>query len=128
MSTSAASVLIVDDEPDICANLSDILTDCGYRVDVAHDGGKALQLVEGKFYDLALLDLRMPVMDGLELYHRIRQLSAGTAAILITAHAQSDAARSVMAAGAWAVLPKPIDVVGLLGAVKELCDARPHNG
>lgn len=58
----------MDDDPDTCASLSDILTDLGYRVDVAYDGPSALQLVERNRYGLAVLDYRMPGMDGLELY------------------------------------------------------------
>jgi len=60
-------VLVVDDEPDTCNNLSDILTDLGYRVDCAYDGPAALELVHKGPYDVVLLDLRMPGMDGLTL-------------------------------------------------------------
>ena len=49
-------LLIVDDEPDTCDNLSDIFTDLGYAVDVAHQGQSALELVNEKHYDVALLD------------------------------------------------------------------------
>src|SRR5688500_11666237 len=93
MSMNAPRILIVDDEPDTCANLSDILTDLGYQVDTAHDGFAALELVERNPYDIALLDLRMPGMDGLELYRRIRLASAETVAIVVTAYASSDTAK-----------------------------------
>jgi DNA-binding LytR/AlgR family response regulator len=59
-------ILCVDDDPDTCASMSDILTDLGYLVSVAYDGHAALQLVQQQ-YGLALLDYRMPGMDGLEL-------------------------------------------------------------
>ena len=65
-------ILCVDDDPDTCASMSDILTDLGYLVSVAYDGHAALQLVQQQPYGLALLDYRMPGMDGLELYRRIR--------------------------------------------------------
>ena len=60
MNRNAASILVVDDEVDTCSNLSDILTDLGYHVDVAHDGPSALELARKNPYDIALLDLRMP--------------------------------------------------------------------
>ena len=87
-------VLVVDDEPDTCANLSDILTEQGYQVDVAHDGLSALKLVKKNVYDVALLDLKMPGIDGLELYRRIRTISADTVAIVVTAYASSTTATS----------------------------------
>jgi DNA-binding NtrC family response regulator len=111
--------LIVDDEPDTCANLSDILTDLRYQVDTAYDGLSALELVKKHVYDVALLDLRMPGMDGLELYRRIRKISAGTVAIIVTAYASGDAAKSARAAGAWQIVPKPVNIGSLLGLVAQ---------
>ena len=96
-------VLVVDDELDTCSNLSDILTDLGYRVDIAHDGAAALELVRQRPYDVALLDLKMPGMDGLTLYREIKKLRAGTVAILVTAYASGATAEEALAAGAWQV-------------------------
>src|SRR4051794_30554462 len=84
-----ASILIVDDDLDTCSNLSDILTDLGYRVATAHDGPAALELVRHQHYDVALLDLKMPGMDGLTLYRAMRRLRADTVAIIVTAYAGS---------------------------------------
>lgn len=123
MATNAPRVLIVDDEPDTCENLSDILTDVGYDVDTAHDGFAALKLVEQKSYDIALLDLRMPGMDGLELYRRIRGISAGTVAIVVTAYASSDTAQSVLSAGAWKIMSKPVNIGSLLEIIAAALDA-----
>jgi len=123
MADSIHRILIVDDEQDTCANLSDILTDLGYQVDTANDGFAALELVKNNDYDIALLDLRMPGMDGVELYRRIREVSAGTVAIVVTAYASSDTAKSARAAGAWQILSKPINIGSLLGLVSEALDA-----
>lgn len=112
-------ILIVDDEADTCENLSDIFSDFGYQVDTAQDGQSALELIDQRpFYDVALLDLRMPGMDGLELYRRIKQKSAGTVAVVVTAYATSDTARSAIAAGATRVLSKPVDISALLALVQ----------
>ena len=54
MSAGATTILVVDDDLDICRNLSDILTDLGYQVDFAHDGPAALELVRRQAYDVAL--------------------------------------------------------------------------
>ena len=88
MSPGNPSLLLVDDDLDVCANMADILADLGgYHVDVAHDGPSALHLVRQRPYDVALLDLKMPGMDGLTLYRELKQLRSGTVAILVTAYA-----------------------------------------
>jgi DNA-binding NtrC family response regulator len=112
-------ILVVDDDADICRNLSDILTDLGYRVDCALDGPSALELVRRRPYDVALLDLKMPGMDGLSLYREIKKHRAGTVALLVTAYAGPETAEEALTAGAWKVLPKPVDFPRLLGLVDE---------
>jgi CheY-like chemotaxis protein len=118
-SAKTSNILVVDDDVDTCRNLSDILTDLGYHVDIAHDGLAALELVRKKPYDVALLDFKMPGMDGLTLYREIKKLRAGTVAVIVTAYAGGDTVEAARAAGAWQVLPKPVDFPKLLGLVNE---------
>jgi CheY-like chemotaxis protein len=113
------SVLVVDDDVDTCRNLSDILTDLGYRVDTAHDGFAALEKVRQRAYDVALLDFKMPGMDGVTLYREIRKLRAETVALVVTAFANRDTREHALSAGAWQVLSKPVDFGQLLGLVDE---------
>lgn len=123
MTTSAPRrILVVDDEPDTCANLADILTDLGYQVDVAYDGLAALEHVRKQVYDIALLDLRMPGMDGVELYREIKRLQADTVAIIVTAYAEGDSAERAMAAGALRTLSKPVNLPLLLNLMNEALD------
>jgi two-component system response regulator HydG len=122
MSDEAPSILLVDDDVDICANMADILADLGFRVDMAHEGQAALELVRARPYDLALLDLKMPGMDGLTLYREIKKVRAGMAAFLITAHAGGSTAQEALNAGAWQVLPKPVDVPRLLRLLDEVLE------
>jgi CheY-like chemotaxis protein len=112
-------ILVVDDDRDICRNLSDILTDLNYEVDYAHDGPSALRLVRERPYDVALLDLRMPGMDGLTLYRAIKQQRPGTVSLLVTAYASAATAEEALAAGAWKVVSKPVDFGKLLNLVDE---------
>ncbi len=121
MATTSAhpAILVVDDDVDTCRNLADILTDLGYQVDTAHDGPSALELVQQRHYDVALLDYKMPGMDGLTLYREIKKLRAGTVAIVVTAYACSSTAEEALQAGAWQVLSKPVDFPKLLGLVNE---------
>ena len=117
--TAPATILVVDDEVDTCRNLSDILTDLGYRVDIAFDGFSALELVRKNPYDIALLDLKMPGMDGLTLYREMRKLRSSTVAIVVTAYASKATAEEALAAGAWQVLAKPVAFERLLQLVDE---------
>jgi CheY-like chemotaxis protein len=119
MGTTAPSILVVDDDPDTRENLRDILTDLGYRVDTAPDGPSALELVRKTPYAVALLDFKMPGMDGLELYREVKKLRAGTVAIIVSAYTNAATRDEALAAGAWRVLAKPVDFPRLLGLVDE---------
>jgi two-component system, NtrC family, response regulator HydG len=122
MTPKPNSILVVDDEVDTCANLSDIFTELGFQVDVAHDGLRALELVRKRHYDIALLDLKMPGMDGLELYRRIKELRAGTVAMIVTAYATDATAQAALDAGAWRVISKPVDPGMLWRFVEQAMD------
>ena len=119
---SAPRVLVVDDDVDTCHNLSDILADLGYTVAIAHDGPSALELIRRQPFDVALLDLKMPGMDGLTLYREIKRVRSGTVAIIVTAYATGDTAAQALQAGAWRVLSKPVD----LGRLMPLVDEAAH--
>ena len=112
-------ILVVNDDQDICRNLCDILSDLGYQVDIAFDGLAALELVNQRPYDVALLDLKMPGMDGLTLYRSIKKHRSGTVSLLVTAYASPETAEEALAAGAWKVVSKPVDLRRLLGFVDE---------
>jgi CheY-like chemotaxis protein len=112
-------ILVVDDDPDICRNLTDILADLGYEVDAATDGLSALELVRQRPYDVALLDYRMPGMDGVTLYREIKKQRAGTVSLLVTAYANPTTAEEALTAGAWKVVAKPVDFGKLLRWVDE---------
>ncbi len=116
------AILVVDDDQDIACNVSDILIDAGYRVDIANDGTSALELVRKNAYDIALLDYCMPDMDGASLYEKIREIQPSMVAIMITAYAGHDGVQRAKDAGTWHVLRKPVDIRRLLGLVQEAAD------
>lgn len=113
------SVLVVDDDVDTCRNLSDILSDLGYRVETAFDGPSALALVHKRAYDVALLDYKMPGMTGLELYREIKKSRSGTVAVVVSAYLDPSTRHEALGAGAWQVLSKPVDLSQLIGMVDE---------
>lgn len=119
MNDSPPSILLVDDDVDSCRNVSDILDDLGYQVDVAHDGASALVLARERSYDVAVLDFKMPGMDGVTLYRHLRAHNPATVALLVTAYASEDTASAARSAGTWRVLRKPVDIPSLIGLIDE---------
>ncbi len=113
------SILVVDDDRDTCRNLSDILTDLGYAVQTAFDGPSALDLVKETTFDVALLDFKMPGMNGLALYREIKRISPATVAIMISAYMSGMTSEEARQAGTWKVLSKPVDIGQVLPLVEE---------
>jgi CheY-like chemotaxis protein len=111
-------ILLVDDDEDTCASLSDIFLDLGYTVDMAHDGPGALELSGRHQYRLALLDYNMPGMDGLELCRRLKNSQPGVVVALVTAFS-SITTMGAAAAGARCSLLKPVNFSALMPLVEE---------
>jgi CheY-like chemotaxis protein len=115
------SILLVDDDVDICSNLADILTDLGYRVDIAHDGSAALSLLDNRRYDVIVVDYQMPGMNGVTLLRKIRLIRPDAVSLMVTAYVGS-AAEDAITAGACQILSKPVNVTSLLSLVHEAVD------
>ena len=77
--------LLVDDEPDICMVYQMVLEDAGYECTSYTDPVKALKEFRPNYYDLILLDIKMPVLNGFELWKSIRELDKGVQIVFITA-------------------------------------------
>ncbi len=114
------NILVVDDDQDTCASLSDILSDLGYTVDTANDGPAALELSEQNLYRLALLDYMMPGMDGLELCRRLRASRPAVEVALVTGWASIATTVAADEAGVRRVFAKPVDFGVLLPLVKDV--------
>jgi two-component system response regulator HydG len=102
-----AHVLVVDDEPALRRSLTRVLEACGMRVGTAEDGEAALEYISRTPPDVALVDMMMPGLGGLELLARIKASGIPVEVILMTAFADVDAAVSAMKAGAYHFLTKP---------------------
>lgn len=110
MSSTQRSMLVVDDDEDTCLNLADIFSDLGYRVETALNAPTALEMVRHDCFDIALLDLMMPGMDGLLLYQAVHRLCPETVALLITGEPFHPRAAECLQAGFRCVIPKPLDI------------------
>ncbi|MGE5191333.1 MAG: response regulator [Deltaproteobacteria bacterium] len=112
-------LLVVDDDIDTCANLSDILTEFGYDVDVAYRGNDALDLLKQHPYRMALLDYRLPCMTGVELFRQMRQIRGDISGLLVTGYASPETTEAALAAGLRQVLSKPVDVPILVPLIED---------
>jgi CheY-like chemotaxis protein len=119
MNAHAPVILIVDDDPDTCRNMADLFADLGYASDTAERGDIALEKARQQPYDLGLLDLRMPGMDGLTLCRHLKRLHPPMVAMIVTAYPGSDLDEEARTAGARHVLAKPVDCARLLALVGE---------
>ncbi|MBI1314879.1 response regulator [bacterium] len=117
MTSVTRRILIVDDEPDIRDSVADILADFGYEVETAADGRAALERIKHQSFDVALLDFKMPGMDGLTLYREMRRLCPETSAILVSAYTGDGIADEALSIGVRRVIAKPVDMSEVLAEV-----------
>ena len=113
-------VLVVDDDVRLCSVVRRGLTEEGYAVDVAHDGEEGQYLIEINEYDLVVLDIMMPKLDGVEVCRRLRAASKDTPVLMLTAKdAVADRVRG-LDAGADDYLVKPFAFDELVARVRAL--------
>ena len=117
-----AKVLIVDDEAAIRRTLREILQFEKYEVDEATDGLDGLVKVKQKSYDVILLDIKMPKMDGMEALERMQELAPDTPVIMISGHGTIETAVDAVKKGAFDFLSKPPDLNRLLITVRNALD------
>ena len=114
-----ARILIVDDDESIGKVLATILEDEGYTVDIAENGEKAIKKSEEEFYNLALIDIRLPDMEGIELLTKVRDTTPKMRKIIITGYPSIQNAIEAVNRGADAYLVKPFDMDKVLTTIKE---------
>jgi len=107
-------VLIVDDDEGIRETMDDILSLEGYEVDQAGSGIVAIYKCQRQAYDIILLDICMPEMNGLETLREIKKLDPDVRVIMITGFDVGDLARQALEEGAEALFRKPLDVATFL--------------
>src|SRR5271170_5467530 len=119
-----ARVLVVDDEPSARSGLEKLLRQDGYTVDVAGDGAAALAIAAERPPDVALTDLKMPGMDGVELLTKLREQDAALPVLVVTAFGDVTSAVRAMRAGADDYLTKPVDFDALLLSLERALQRR----
>ena len=111
-------ILIVDDSKEFCVSLADILEAKGYAVESENSGEAAIAKVKEKSFDVILMDIKMPVMNGVEAFKQIKKISPRTAVIMVTAYSLENLINEALAEGAFGVLRKPLDIDKLIEQIE----------
>jgi len=113
------SILIIDDDESACKMLSLLLGKRGYETETAGTGREALEKVKERFFNVALLDVRLPDVEGIELLEPLKRMHPDIAIIVLTAYASVETAMQAVNKGAQAYITKPFDVTELLAILTE---------
>ena len=117
-------ILVVDDEPSIRETLGGILEDEGYRVTPAEDGESGLTLLRDQHFDVVLLDVWLPQMDGLAVLEEVKDLADRPEVVMISGHGTVETAVRATKLGAYDFLEKPLSLDKTLIVVKNAAEAR----
>ncbi|MGH7166567.1 MAG: sigma-54-dependent transcriptional regulator [Nitrospiraceae bacterium] len=119
-----AHILVVDDEEGVRRVLQGFLEDQGYQVTAVADGSAAIQAVKDSPVHLVMTDLRLPVMDGLEVVEQVLHLDAEIAFIVMTGYGTIESAVQAMKAGAYDFVTKPLDLEAVSIVIKKALELK----
>lgn len=112
-------ILVIDDEEGIRKLLATILTENGYNVDTAANGEEAIRKANEKVYNIALIDIMLPDISGVELLTQIKEVKPRTRKIIMTGNPSFQNAVEALNRGADAYVMKPLDVEKMLNTIAE---------
>jgi DNA-binding NtrC family response regulator len=118
MAIEKKRILLIDDEAAVCRMVEAILTDRGYAVVAYNHSPEAVAAFAPRHYDAVITDVKMPVMDGLEVLQRIKEQEPAIPVIVITAHATVDMSIHALRKGAYDILSKPFEPEELLSRIR----------
>jgi two-component system response regulator HydG len=122
MTRAPQSVLIVDDNENLARTMSFVLRRKGYAPDIALDGGEAIARLEARAFDVVLMDIKMPRVDGVEACRKIKQLRPETLVVMMTAYSHSDKVQQALEQGAHSVVYKPLDLERVITLIEQAVD------
>jgi len=113
-----ARILLVDDEVVFANNMSKLLTRRGYQVKAVNSGDEALRALMDNPFDVMVLDLKMPGMDGIATMQEMRKLGLFTEVLILTGHGSIDTALEAIQLGAYDYVTKPVEIAELLSKIE----------
>ena len=121
---SGGRIIVVDDEPGMREFLEIMLQKDGYSVVTAGDGRQAEEKINSQMFDLAIIDVQMPTMDGLDLLKKINEKAPDTTVIMITAFASHESAIEAMKHGAYDYITKPFKIDEIKLVIKKALEKK----
>ena len=118
------NILVIDDEDSMRVGCVQALAEEGYRARAARDGNEGLKMTQAQSFDLIILDLRMPGLDGMEVLEKLKEYDSTVVVVVITGYATIESAVEAMKRGAYDFLPKPFSPDALLAIVKRATDRK----
>lgn len=115
-----ANILIVDDNIGIATSLSFILKKKGYGTVIVKDGNEAVGKVKNKFFDIIIMDIKMPMMNGVEAYREIKKISLDSIVYMMTAYAVENLIQDALEEGVNGIFYKPLDIEKMLNLIEEV--------
>ncbi len=115
---SPPHVLLVDDEEIFTRNIAKLLTHRGYRVTAVNSGDAALRALEEQPFDVLVLDLKMPGLDGIATFREMLKLGLSVETIILTGHGSIDTALEAVKLGAHDYLTKPCEIEELVAKIE----------
>ena len=119
-----ASILIVDDNISLCKTISFVLGRKGYAVTTAQDGPEAIEKVKENPFDMIFMDIKMPLMDGVETYRRIKKIRPEAVVMMMTAYAVEELVQEALQEGAYGITYKPLDIERMVAVIEEAGKAK----
>jgi DNA-binding NtrC family response regulator len=116
------SILLVDDNINLCKTMGLVLKRKGFEVMSAEEGPRAIELVKERSFDIIFMDIKMPLMNGVEVYKRIKKIRPEITVIMMTAYAVEDLIQEALQEGAYGVIYKPLnidEIVDLIDKTKQ---------
>jgi len=113
-------ILIVDDDLGMGETLFDILSEVGFKITVVNDGYKAVDMISNNDFDLVLMDIKMPGINGVEVLNKIKDIKPSMKVFMMTAYTTDDLVKKSLKNGAFGVISKPLNIDKLLHFIEEI--------
>ncbi len=117
-------ILVVDDEVNLSRVLSEVLSDAGYYVEVANTGREALDRFKESSFDIAITDLKMPDIDGMEILKKLKTVDPEICVVMLTGYSTVESAVEAMKAGAYDYISKPFNIEELKLIIEKAVERR----